>query len=163
MVMRTVFSFCQGLPEKSFDPGDVLLTEGGREGILYILIEGEVEVLKGDFQVNTISEPGAIFGEISVLLASPHTATVKALAPTRMYVAERAADFLQSHTDLTYQVAKLLALRLHSVTTYLADLKRQFEDRTDHLGMVDEVLEALVNQQDDDFTPGSDRDPDPTM
>lgn len=77
------------------------MTEGGREGVLYILIEGEVEVLKGDYQVSTISEPGAIFGEIAVLLASPHTATVKALTPTRMYVAERAADFLQSHTDLT--------------------------------------------------------------
>jgi CRP-like cAMP-binding protein len=163
MVMRTVFSFCQGLPEKSFGPGDVLLSEGGREGVLYILIEGEVEVLKGDYQVNTISEPGAIFGEISVLLESPHTATVRALAPTRMYVAERAADFLQSHTDLTYQVARLLARRLHSVTTYLADVKRQFEDHSDHLGMVDEVLEALVNQQNDEFSPGSERDPDPTI
>jgi CRP-like cAMP-binding protein len=163
MVMRTVFSFCQGLPQKTFEPGDVLLTEGGQEGLLYILIEGEVEVLKGAYQVNTIAEPGAIFGEISALLESPHTATVKALTPTRTYVAERAAEFLQSHTDLTYQVARLLARRLHGATTYLADLKRQFEDHTDHLGMVDEVLEALVNQQDEAFSPGSDRDPDSTI
>jgi len=161
--MRTILSFCQGLPEKSFEPGDVLLAEGEREGLLYILIEGEVEVLKGNFQVNTISEPGAIFGEISVLLDSPHTATVRALAPTRMYVAEQATTFLQSHTDLACQVARLLARRLHGVTTYLADLKRQFEDHTDHLGMVDEVLEALVHQQDEEFSPGSERDPDPTI
>jgi CRP-like cAMP-binding protein len=158
MVMRTVLSFCQGLPEKSFGAGEVLLVEGGREGLLYILIEGEVEVLKGDFQVSTISEPGAIFGEIAVLLDSPHTATVRALAPTRMYVAEHATAFLQSHTDLAYQVARLLAQRLHGVTTYLADLKHQFEDHSDHLGMVDEVLEALVHQQHEEFSPGSDRD-----
>ena len=161
--MRTILSFCQGLPETSFGPGDVLLAEGGREGLLYLLIEGEVEVLKGDYQVNTISEPGAIFGEISVLLESPHTATVRAVAPTRMYVAENATAFLQSHTDLAYQVARLLARRLHGVTTYLVDLKRQFEDHTDHLGMVDEVLEALVHQQDEEFSPGSDRNPDPTI
>ena len=161
--MRTILSFCQGLPEQSFGPGDVLLSEGAREGLLYILIEGELEVLKGNFQVNTIAEPGAIFGEVSVLLECPHTATVKALTPTRMYVVERATDFLQSNTDLTYQVARLLAQRLYSVTTYLADLKRQFEDHDDHLGMVDEVLETLVNQQDEEFNPGSDRDPDTTI
>jgi CRP-like cAMP-binding protein len=161
--MRTILSFCPGLPEKTFSPGEVLLAEGGRERILYILIDGEVEVLKGDFQVNTVSEPGAIFGEISVLLDIPHMATVKTLTPARAYVVERAGEFLQSHTDIAYQLARLLAQRLHGVTTYLVDLKSQFEDREDHLGMVDEVLETLVHQQAEECTPGSDRDPNTTI
>jgi CRP/FNR family transcriptional regulator, cyclic AMP receptor protein len=118
--MRTILSFCQGLPEKSFGPGEVLLSEGAREGLLYILVEGEVEVLKGDVQVSTISDSGAIFGEVSVLLDCPHTATVRTVLPTRMYVVERATDFLQSQTELTYEVARLLAQRLYGVTTYLA-------------------------------------------
>ena len=46
--MRTILSFCQGFVEKTFDRGDVLLVEGEKEGILYILIEGSLEVLKGD-------------------------------------------------------------------------------------------------------------------
>jgi len=161
--MRTILSFCQGLPEKTFGPGEVLLAEGGREGILYILIEGQVEVLKGDFQINTVSEPGAIFGELSVLLDIPHTATVKTLAPSRVHMVERASEFLQSHTDIAYQLAKLLAQRLHGITTYLIDLKRQFEDQEDHLGMVDEVLETLIHQQAEECTPGSDRDPNTTI
>jgi rubrerythrin len=45
------------------------------------------------------------------------------------------------------------------VTTYLADIKRQFEDERGHLGMVDEILESLLNQQRQTFSPGSDRDP----
>src|SRR5215510_5360179 len=100
--MRTILSFCQGLPEKTFGPDEVLLAEGGREGVLYILIEGRVEVLKGDFQINTVSEPGAIFGELSILLGISHTATVKTLAPSQVYVVERAGEFLQSHMDITY-------------------------------------------------------------
>jgi hypothetical protein len=60
-------------------------------------------------------------------------------------------------------VAELLAQRLNSVTGYLADLKRQYEDHDDHLGMVDEVLETLTHQQADRFEVGSDRDPDPTV
>jgi CRP/FNR family transcriptional regulator, cyclic AMP receptor protein len=46
------------------------------------------------------------------------------------------------------------------VTTYLVDLKRQFEDHQNHLGMVDDILETLVHEQRTEFTPGSDREPD---
>ena len=155
--MRTVLSFCHELPERLFGPGEVLLEENGRGGMLYVLIEGDVEVLKGKTQVNTQSDSGAIFGELAVLLDIPHTATVKAVSPSRTYVIEYAGDFLQSHPDLTFQLAKLLAKRLSSITTYLVDLKSQFEDQQNHLGMVDEVLETLLNQQVEEHTPGSDR------
>lgn len=161
--MRSILSFCAGLPEKSFAAGDVLLAEGGREDKLFVLIEGEVEILKGDTEINVVSDPGAVFGEMAVLLESTHTATVRTTTPTRMYVAEHADAFLRSNPELNYLVAKLLAKRLYAVSTYLADLKRQFEEHTDHLGMVDEVLETLLHQHDDEFTPGSDRDPDPKM
>src|SRR5215813_3087553 len=106
--MRTILSYCQELPERTCGPGEVLLVEKEKQGILYILIEGEIEVLKGDFQIATTAEPGAIFGEMSVLLDMPHTANVKALTSSRVYVVERAAEFLQSQTDIAHQVAKLL-------------------------------------------------------
>jgi CRP-like cAMP-binding protein len=123
--MRTILSFCQGLPLTSFAPGEILMAEGGKSGILYILLTGDVEIWKGDFQVSTVAEPGAIFGEISVLLDIPHTATVKALTPCQAYMVENASAFLQSHRDITYQLARLLAQRLNGTTTSLADLKRQ--------------------------------------
>ncbi len=161
--MRTILSYCQGLPERTCGPGEVLLVEKEKEGILYILIEGEIEVLKGDFQIATTSEPGAIFGEMSVLLDIPHTATVRTLTSSRMYVVDRAAAFLQSQTDIAYQLSKLLAQRLYNVTTYLVDIKKQFEDHENHLGMVDEVLETLIHQQVEECSPGSDRDPNTTL
>jgi len=161
--MATILSFCQRFPETNFGAGDVLLAEGQQTGILYILIEGNVEILKGDIQITTVSEPGAIFGEISILLNIPHIATVKTLAPSRIHVIERGSEFLQSNPDITYQISRLLALRLQGVTTYLVDLKRQFEDQEGHLSLVDTVLETLVHQQDEECTPGSDREPDPTI
>jgi CRP/FNR family cyclic AMP-dependent transcriptional regulator len=158
--MRIVLSFCHELPERLFEPGEVLLAENGADGMLYVLIEGEVEVLKGETQVNTQSEPGAIFGELAILLDIPHTATVRAISPSRTYVIGNAGDFLQSHPDLSFQLAKLLAKKLNSITTYLVDLKSQFKDQQNHLGMVDEVLETLLHQQVEEHTPGSDRYPD---
>ena len=144
--MNSILSLCEGIPETLFEAGNVLLGEGNRTGTLYVLIAGEVEILKGDFQVDTVSEGGAIFGEVSALLDIPHMATVRALTPLRAYRIEGAADFLHSHPTVALEVARLLAQRLSGVTNYLVDLKRQFEDQENHLGMVDEVLETLVHQ-----------------
>ena len=80
-----------------------------------------------------------------------------------MHAADEASVFLRSNPDIAFRVAELLAQRLHSVTTYLADLKRQYEDQDDHLGMVDEVLETLTHEQSERVDVGSDRDPDPTI
>ena len=161
--MREILRFCEGLPEASFKPDEILLEEQRRAGVLYILIEGEVEVLKGDYAVRRVSEPGSIFGELSVLLDLPHTASVKAVTPCRLYRVKQANEFLRTNQDLSYLLAKLLALRLNSITGYLADLKAQYEDQEDHLGMVDEVLETLSHQQDEAFDAGSDREPDTTL
>ena len=161
--MREILAHCADMPQRRLAAGEVVLQEGQRSGVLYVLIEGSVEVLKGDLQVNVVSDPGALFGEMSVLLDAPHMATVRALEPSRFYVAEDATSFLGSDPAIALAVSRLLARRLHSVITYLADLKRQFEEHDDHLGMVDEVLEALVHHQAEEHSPGSDRDPDPTV
>jgi len=161
--MSDILSLCASMPEQKFAAGEVLLREGENSGMLYVLIEGAVEVLKGEVQINMVSDAGALFGEMSVLLEAPHMATVRALEPSRCYVIKDAAGFLQSDTAVGLHVSRLLARRLHSVITYLADLKRQFEDHDDHLGIVDEVLETLVHHQGEEHVPGSDRDPDPNV
>lgn len=161
--MRTLLDFCDGLPMIRFGAGDVLLREGETSGRLYFVIEGRFEILKDGCQITVVSEPGAVFGELSVLLGLPHMATVRALADSEVYVVEGADDFLQAHSEINYHLSKMLAQRLHGVSSYLVDLKRQFEDEENHLGMVDEVLESLVNQQLEEFAPGSERDADVEM
>jgi CRP-like cAMP-binding protein len=161
--MSSILEQCQDLPRTRLAAGTVLMAEGGTSHVLYVLIEGQVEIVKGDYQINVVADPGAVFGEIAVLLGIPHMATVRALTPVDVHAIEDGDGFLQSHPEIAYHLSKLLAQRLHGVTTYLVDLKRQFEDQSGHLGMVDEVLEALVHQQREAFTPGSDRDPDGAM
>ena len=113
--MATILSFCEGFPEMEFRPGMLLLGEGESTGLLYILIEGEVEILQGDFQVTTVSEPGSMFGEMAILLEITHTATVKALTACRLIVIERGSDFLQSNTTIAYQLAQHVAKRAYGV------------------------------------------------
>jgi CRP/FNR family cyclic AMP-dependent transcriptional regulator len=157
--LSSILERCRGLAERSFGAGSVLLAEGETSGLLFVLIEGEVEILKGTFQIATVTDPGAIFGEISLLLGKPHMATVRAVSDCRVHGVENAADFLKANPEVTFELSTLLAQRLHGLTTYLVDLKRQYEHHDDHLGMVDDVLETLSHQQRSTFTPGSDRDP----
>jgi CRP-like cAMP-binding protein len=48
-----------GLPAIRYDPGIALLVEGESSGRLYMLIDGEVEVLRGDTRVMVANQPGA--------------------------------------------------------------------------------------------------------
>ena len=161
--MREILRLCGGMPQRAFAADEVILRAGDRTGVLFVLIEGTVEIVRGDVQVNVVSDPGAVFGEMSALLDTPHTATVRTLEPSRFHVAENALGFLQGDATVTLAVARLLARRLHGMTSYLVDLKHQFADHDSHLGMVDEVLEVLVHHQGEEHSPGSDRDPDPNV
>jgi CRP/FNR family cyclic AMP-dependent transcriptional regulator len=161
--MSPVLRACQNLPTRAFAAGEALVREGSPAGVLYVLASGSVEIVKGDVQITTVAEPGAFFGEMSVLLATPHTATVRALEPSTFHLIDDPLEFLHAHPASAFELARLLARRLHFVNSYLVDLKRQFADRGDHLSMVDEVLETLVHHQQPAAAAGSDRCPDPTV
>ena len=163
MAMATILDSCDGTPRRDFAPGTILICEGETSGRLYVLVEGTVEVLRGHTQVALITGPGLIFGEMSVLLSRPHTATVRTATPVGAFVFEDAESFLKSHPEIAFLVGRLLAERLNAATTYLVDLKHQFEDQGNHLAMVGEVLETLIHQQHEEFTTGPEEKADPRL
>jgi CRP-like cAMP-binding protein len=137
--------------------GTVLLAEGVKSGRVYVLEEGTLEVARGDTPVALVSERGAIFGEMSLLLDSPHTATVRAITPAVVHEFTDGAAFFESDPETALVVARLLAQRLQAATSYLVDLKRQYAGHENHLAMVSDVLASLINQQRGEFLPGSER------
>ena len=92
--MREVLDYCTGGTQRSIPAGTIFIHEGGTTGHLFVLIEGRLEVVKGDTVVANIIEPGAVVGEMSVLLDKPHTATVRAAADSTVYEFGNAASFL---------------------------------------------------------------------
>ena len=155
--MRAVLEHCVGGTETDLPADAVLIEEGHTTGHLYVLLDGRLDVLKGGTVVATVSEPGAILGEMSVLLHQPHTATVRAATDAKVYQFDDAASFLKSQPAVALLVATLLAQRLNAATTYLADIKRQYAGHGNHLSMVGEILESLVNLTGSKAKPGSDR------
>ena len=163
MAMASILDSCAGAKRQDFAPGTILLSEGNTSGKLYVLAEGTVEVLRGDTPVAIVGGPGSIFGEMSVLLNRPHTATGRAASPVGAFVFDDAENFLKSHPEIAFFLGRLLAERLNAATTYLVDIKRQFEGHGNHLGMVGEVLETLIHQQHEEFTSGPEAEADPRL
>ncbi len=144
--MKDILQWCEEMERVSFAAGDMLFVEGEKSGLLYILISGSVEVIKGESPITVIREPGAVFGELSILLDQPHAASVEALEETMCFMTRGGREFLEQHPKIMLSVAELLAVRLKGMIGYLADLKAQYEDRSDHLGMVDELLMNLAHR-----------------
>ena len=161
--MRTVLDYCSGGRERKVDAGELVLKEGDTTGHLYVLIEGRLEVVKGDTVVATVAEPGAVLGEMSVLLGEPHTATVRAAAQSIIYELDDAAVFLNEQPAVALLIARLLAQRLNIANSYLADLKRQYAGQGNHLAMVGDILQCMINLPSQQISPGSDRQSDPRI
>ncbi len=132
------------LPERTLEVDAVLIEESAAPGSLYFLKRGAVIVTKADVEIARIAEPGAVFGEMSYLLQKPATARVSALQEVVVHVADNPGMFLLENPDVLIYVAGIMARRLESVNRYLVDLKHQFADHKDHLGIVDEVLDNLM-------------------
>lgn len=145
--MSAILDVCEGLPKVSFEQGDVIIGEGQPGDRMYVLIDGEVLVEKGGTEVARDATPGSLFGEMSALLETPFSATVRADGPVRAYLVTDPIEFLVTRPGIALHSARLLAQRLHDATTYLADLKHQFQENTDHFGMMDQILDALLHQQ----------------
>jgi CRP/FNR family cyclic AMP-dependent transcriptional regulator len=81
---------------------------------------------KEGVQIARVTEPGAVFGELSVLLDQPHTADVRALEASQFHVAD-AASILRIDPIALLYVATVLAQRLDSANRGLLELKRQVQ------------------------------------
>lgn len=134
------------LPLASYATGEEVITEGQSPGKIYFLKNGRVEVVRNGTRVALIKTPGSVLGEISVLLNIPATASVIALEETELRVADYPLDFLKENPEVHIHVSKALAYRLDAATKYLVDVKEQLQDCSDHVGLVDGVLDAIVHR-----------------
>ena len=159
--MEELLTLARGLPQRSLAPGDAVIVDGESVGTLYVLLAGALRVEKGGQLITTVSEAGACVGEMSLLLGIPATADVVANEASVLAVIENAPAMLEQEAGLPLALARLLAARLHVMTTYLADIKQQYADHEGGLGMVDVVLGSLMRSSGPRTTLGSERDPEP--
>ncbi|KYF85615.1 protein kinase [Sorangium cellulosum] len=113
-------------------PGAVAFREGDSGREMFVLLAGEMEVLKRskrDVEARVaVLGPSDWFGEMSILDVMPRSATVRAIAPSRlMRVTAHDLDALyrrdlKSYTLLVLNIAREMSRRLRVADSLLAEL-----------------------------------------
>ena len=138
--------------------GEALIAEGDPGRAVYELRSGTLDVVRGGVLVARVADAGALFGEMSVLLDRPASASVVARTPAVVVEVPDAAARLTSDPAFALRIARLLAHRLDTVNGYLADLRRQYADHEGGLGMIGDVLAQLSRAPVTRVEPGSERE-----
>ena len=122
----------RALQQRNVAPGTAVFQEGDAGHDMFVVLDGEVEVLKksrrGRQQRVAILGPSDMLGEMSIIDVQPRSATARALAPTRLLrIASEDLDALYRHDVKSYaivvlNVARNLSRRLRVTDGILADI-----------------------------------------
>jgi CRP/FNR family transcriptional regulator, cyclic AMP receptor protein len=126
------------LRPRTFAPGEYVIRQGGQSRDLWIVLEGECEVvrrLKPDDRDNhqealTLArlQPLAHFGEMSFFHPAPHSADVRAHSPltllqiTHADYADMIHEGMNAAFKVAYNVVQQLAERLRRMDEWVAEL-----------------------------------------
>jgi CRP/FNR family transcriptional regulator, cyclic AMP receptor protein len=116
----------QQLTVESPPAGSTLFREGDDANAMFVVISGEVEVLKKskrsvDTRVAVLG-PSDWFGEMSIVDIQPRSATVRALAPSRLLrISSADLDALYRHDLRSYAIIILNLARVLSRRLRVAD------------------------------------------
>ncbi len=67
--------------EHTFEPGQIIVTQGAPGQAFYLILTGRVEILREGASLGAFG-PGDFFGEMSLLDQAPRSATIRALEAT---------------------------------------------------------------------------------
>ena len=86
---RVLAGIARVLEEIEYSEDAVLMEAGAVEDWLFVIVEGDVEVVREDRRVRM--GPGSVVGEMAVLDPQPRSATVRAATPVRAFRLRKAA------------------------------------------------------------------------
>jgi CRP-like cAMP-binding protein len=124
---------------RQFAPGEYVIRQGDQSRDLWIVVEGQCEVVRrlkpgeenhqpSDSLVLAVLEPFQHFGEMSFFHPAPHSADVRARGPLQLLQITHAdyADMIQEGIwaafKLAYNVVQQLAERLRRMDEWVAEL-----------------------------------------
>ncbi len=102
------------------EAGDLVFAEGQPGNHLYVILEGEVDVLRGDERVARLGQKECV-GEMALLDSAPRSASVKARTDCELLAIARDdfQDLLDMHPALARGIIRVLTQRLRHATEQL--------------------------------------------
>lgn len=141
--MASLLALTGTQPRRNLASGDVLIAAGDEGGELYVLESGRLVVERGGVSLATIDEPGALVGEMAVLLGSEHSATVRAEGGATVRVIDDALGFLERTPLVALHVATLACARLEATSALVVELEREARGQGGDQGFLGRIASAL--------------------
>lgn len=104
----------RNLPEiKVFASGEYIFRKGENAQVMYLVIEGDVDLVVGRVAVET-AHPGSFIGEMALIDDAPRSASARAKGECRVFPIDEARfnTLVQETPSFALDVMKALALRL---------------------------------------------------
>jgi CRP-like cAMP-binding protein len=112
------------------EPGAVLCREGDPGNAMFMIVNGEAEIYKGQ-QLMALLGPGEMFGEMALLTGEERSASVVARSPMELYELDKADfDGMLTHAPhLASGLSRILARRLRETTQSKVQNRDQSDDQ----------------------------------
>jgi CRP/FNR family transcriptional regulator, cyclic AMP receptor protein len=143
--MTSLLTLTYSAPTRSYAKGEALVTQGERGGDLYVLESGRLSVERDGVVIATIEEPDSVVGEMSVLLGSNYSATVRADRDSKVRVVKDAMRILAKQPELTLRLAQLVSQRLDTTSALLVELSRETAGKPSEQNLLRRIWTALVS------------------
>ena len=114
---------------RSFTAGQRIFTQGETGNTMYVVDEGEVDLLVNGQKVETLG-PGGVLGEMGLIDTSPRSASAVARTDCKLIPVDkqRFALLVQHTPDFALQIMRVMAGRLRVMDQLLLN-RRQLERR----------------------------------
>ena len=122
----------------SFNPGGTIFKRGDVGDALYVIREGEVEVMAPGMEEGDADSavarlhPGDLFGEMALVMGQPRTATVRAVAEVRCLRLPR------EYFEELMRDDSVLALKVYKQLTII--LSHRLMDTTERLAIANRII-----------------------
>jgi CRP-like cAMP-binding protein len=150
--MQSLLSLAAAHPSRTLAAGEILIGQGFEGGDLFILESGQLAVERDGVRIASVATPGALIGEMSVVLGTLNTATVQAEKPSTVRVIRNAQQYLKTDPELTFRIAWLMANRLDATSAYLVQLTKDHAGKPEG-GLLGRILSSLNTADGGRYTP----------
>jgi len=118
--VETLHLFRHASDTRALSAGEYLFRQGEAADLMYILVEGEVDILVEDTIVDTVG-PETVLGEMAMIDAEPRSASVRAKTACRVVpIDQKRFQFLIQQTPyFAIEVMRILAHRLQKMNIWL--------------------------------------------
>lgn len=118
MTQVPIFEILQNEPDsRTYKTGEVIFAEGDEGHSMFAVIEGEVEIRKGERLLETVAH-GGVFGEMALIDAKPRSASATAKSDCRVAAIgqRRFMTLVQQTPFFAIQMMQVLTDRLRRNT-----------------------------------------------